>query len=318
MEWIDQLNRAIGFLEQHLRDKIDYVEAARACCCSLAKFQQIFLLATGVTLSEYVRNRRLSLAAREILDTDIKIADLALSFGYNSPEAFTRAYQAFHGVPPSVTRKAGIYDHFERISFQVQVYGGRASMGGENVLRIETERLIIRKFCAKDWRDVQEMAISKEQSLYAAYDQAWPTDEAGIKAAVAYFAGERQFWAVEEKHSGKVIALINFNDMDGVRNLDIGHVINTRYLGQGFEYEALKALYNFAFIRLGAARIQANWALQDKEKIAPLLQLGMRITETRPSAAFEGEGSNRSGHAVKFESARLTISREEWLTNPAK
>jgi RimJ/RimL family protein N-acetyltransferase len=115
-----------------------------------------------------------------------------------------------------------------------------------------------------------------------------------------------------------VIALINFNDMDDERNLDIGHIINTRYIAQDYEYEALKALYNFAFIRLGSARVEANWALQDKEKIAPLLKLGMRIVGTKPIAALEGEGAYRAGPTAAFESARLMISREEWLTNPAK
>lgn len=63
MEWIDNLNRAIGYIELHLKEKLDYEEAAKICCCSLSKFQQIFLLSTGVTLSEYVRYRRMTIAA---------------------------------------------------------------------------------------------------------------------------------------------------------------------------------------------------------------------------------------------------------------
>lgn len=164
MEWIDNLNRAIGYIELHLKEKLDYEEAAKICCCSLSKFQQIFLLSTGVTLSEYVRYRRMTIAAHELINTDIKVIDLALMLDYDSPEAFTRAYQSFHGVPPSVTRKTRTFDEYDRIVFQIQIYGGRSKMGANKILRIETERLIIRKFVLDDWKDLLEIAISKEQS----------------------------------------------------------------------------------------------------------------------------------------------------------
>ena len=122
-----------------MKEKLDYEEAAKICCCSLSKFQQIFLLSTGVTLSEYVRYRRMTIAAHELINTDIKVIDLALMLDYDSPEAFTRAYQSFHGVPPSVTRKTQTFDEYDRIVFQIQIYGGRSKMGANKILRIETE-----------------------------------------------------------------------------------------------------------------------------------------------------------------------------------
>jgi AraC-like DNA-binding protein len=315
LEWIDRLNRAIGYIESHLKDKPDYGEAAKICCCSLSKFQQIFLLSTGVTLSEYVRYRRMTIAAHELIKSDIKILDLALTLDYDSPEAFTRAYQAFHGVPPSVTRKTGVFDEYDRIVFQIQVFGGRAKMGTKKILRIETERLIIRKFRPDDWKDLLEIAISKENSPFADCDHAWPTDEAAIKSIAEYFSIENQFWAVEVKGLNKVVCLINFNFMDEVRTLDIGHVINTDFLGRDYEYEALKALCNYGFLQLGAERIQACWALHDKDKLSPLLKLGMKIAETGMADKFRPDPD---GKTSQFESCKLIVTKEEWLTNPAK
>ena len=315
MDWIDNLNRAIGYIELHLKEKLDYEEVAKICCCSLSKFQQIFLLSTGITLSEYVRYRRMTIAAHELVNTDIKVIDLALMLDYDSPEAFTRAYQSFHGVPPSVTRKTRTFDEYDRIVFQIQIYGGRFKMGTNKILRIETERLIIRKFVPDDWKDVLEIAISKEQSQFADCDHPWPTDEAGIKGTVEYFSKEHQFWAVEVKDLHKVVCLINFNYMDEEQTLDIGHVMNSEYLGNDYEYEALKALYNYGFIQLGAERIQACWALNDKDKLAPLLKLGMKITKTEKGNKFRPD---KEGKISQFESCKLVVTKEEWLTNPAR
>lgn len=315
LEWIDYLNKAIGYIEIHLKEKLDYKEAAKVCRCSLSKFQQIFLLSTGVTLSEYVRYRRMTIAAHELINTDIKVIDLALMLDYDSPEAFTRAYQSFHGVPPSVTRKTGTFDEYDRVVFQTQIYGGRSKMGVNKILRIETERLIIRKFTPDDWKDLLEIAISNEKSPYADCDHRWPTDEAGIKNIVTYFTKEHQFWAVEVKDLHKVVCFINFNFMDDEQTLDIGHIMNSNYIDNAYDYEALKALYNYGFIQMGAERIQACWGLDDKAKLAPLLKLGMKVTETRMADKFRPDAD---GRISRFAGCKLILTKEEWLTNPAR
>ncbi len=315
MEWIDQLNKAVDYVELHLKDKINYEEAARICCCSLSKFQQIFMLSTGVSISEYIRFRRMSIAAHELIHTDIKIIDLALMLDYESPEAFTRAYQAFHGVPPSVTRKTGVFDEYDRVVYQMLIYGGRSKMGANKILRIETERLIIRKITPDDWKDLLEIALSNERSEFAGCDHPWPTDEAGIKAAAAYFSKEHQFWAVEAKDNHQVVCFINFNSMDRDQSLDIGHIINDAYSGLEYDYEALKALFNYGFLQLGAAQIQASWALHDENKLAPLLKLRMKITETGMADKFRQDAD---GKVSQFESCTLTVTKAEWLSKPAR
>ena len=256
----------------------------------------------------------MTIAARELIETNKKIIDLALMLGYDSPEAFTRAYQSFHGIPPSVTRKTGEHEEYHRGSIQVQVYGGKFMMGTKTIIRIETERLIIRKFNPDDWKDLQEIAISKEKSPFADCDHALPTDDYGIKGACEYFAKEHQFWTVEVKEIHKVVCFINFNFMDDEQTLDIRHVINSDYLNYGYAYEALKALYNYGFLELGVERIQACWALRDEEKLAPLYKLGMMVTETSTGNKFR---PNRNGIVEQFEGCKLIVTREEWITNPA-
>ena len=128
MEWLNKMSSAIDYIEANLTEKIDYANAASIACCSLSRFQNMFLFITDITPSEYVRRRRMALSAHELMNSDIKIIDLALKYGYESPEAFTRSFKAFHGVSPSEVRKSGEYIDYPRISFQIKISGGHFSM----------------------------------------------------------------------------------------------------------------------------------------------------------------------------------------------
>ncbi|MBH1942593.1 AraC family transcriptional regulator [Mobilitalea sibirica] len=124
MEWLDHMNNAISYIEDHLDEKIDYTKVAQAACCSVYHFQRMFSYMASIPLSEYVRRRRMTLAAFELQNSEIKVIDLALKFGYDSPEAFTRAFQILHGVSPSTARKRGIcIKAYPRISFQITIKG---------------------------------------------------------------------------------------------------------------------------------------------------------------------------------------------------
>lgn len=128
MNWSEKMNDAIDYIESNLDNKIDHIKVAQISCCSLSKFQRLFLFLTDITTSEYIRRRRMTLAADELLKSDIKVIDLALKYDYDSPEAFTRAYQSFHGYPPSVTRKFGVFNKYSRIFVQINIVGGGLSM----------------------------------------------------------------------------------------------------------------------------------------------------------------------------------------------
>lgn len=137
MEWIKKMNDAINYIETHIENKIDYTTVAKIACSSLTRFQRMFSFMTDSTIAEYVRCRRMSLAANDLLNSDIKIVELAQKYSYESPDAFSRAYQIFHGVSPTSTRKLGVYTDYPRISFQIKISGGNLNMSTKPFVRIE-------------------------------------------------------------------------------------------------------------------------------------------------------------------------------------
>lgn len=124
MEWIERLNKAISYIEDNLTDKIDYEELGRIACCSSYHFQRMFSYMAGMPLSEYIRKRRMSLAAVDIQGEDVKIIDVAQKYGYSSPTAFNRAFQSIHGIAPSAVKAGGVsVKSFPQITFKITVKG---------------------------------------------------------------------------------------------------------------------------------------------------------------------------------------------------
>ena len=124
MVWLDDMNSAIDYIEENLNEKIDYSRAAMIASCSVYHFQRMFSYMTNIPLAEYVRRRRMTLAAFDLQNSKIKVVDLALKYGYDSPEAFTRAFQLLHGITPSEARKKGVnIKAYPRISFQITIKG---------------------------------------------------------------------------------------------------------------------------------------------------------------------------------------------------
>lgn len=104
MDWQNKLNRVIDYLENNMREDIDLEEAARYAGYSLWEFQRIFSFLTNTTVGVYIRRRKLSLAAHDIISGDEKIIDIALKYGYESPAAFSRAFNQLFGISPSSAR----------------------------------------------------------------------------------------------------------------------------------------------------------------------------------------------------------------------
>lgn len=124
MEWIERLNEAIGYIEEHLTDEIDMVQLGRIACCSSYHFQRMFTYMAGVPLSEYIRRRKMSLAAVDLQGKDMKIIDVAGKYGYQSPTAFNRAFQSVHGIAPSAVKSEGVsVKSFPPITFKITVKG---------------------------------------------------------------------------------------------------------------------------------------------------------------------------------------------------
>jgi AraC family transcriptional regulator len=125
MDWSERMNAAISYIEENLAGEVNLNEAAKTACCSLYHFQRMFFAVIGVTPAEYARRRRLTLAARELKAAGTKVIDVALKYGYESPEAFNRAFRNVHGISPRAAREPGVkLIAFPRVSFYISLKGG--------------------------------------------------------------------------------------------------------------------------------------------------------------------------------------------------
>jgi len=136
MDWQERINHAIDYIEDNLAGEIDLAVAAKHMSCSVWEFQRFFSFMTHISLGEYIRGRRLTLAADDIRSGHEKIIDIALKYGYDSPAAFSRAFGQLHGVSPSSARSGGVVlRSYPKITFESynkeRVFGmreiGRAS-----------------------------------------------------------------------------------------------------------------------------------------------------------------------------------------------
>ena len=136
MDWIDRLNEAVRYIEDNLTGEIEYEKLGQIACCSAYHFQRMFNYIAGVPLSEYIRRRKMSLAAVDIQGGEAKIIDVAAKYGYASPTAFNRAFQSVHGVSPSAVRSEGVaIKSFPPVTVKITVKGV-----GEMNYRIETRK----------------------------------------------------------------------------------------------------------------------------------------------------------------------------------
>ncbi|AOY74640.1 AraC family transcriptional regulator [Clostridium formicaceticum] len=124
MDSLKRMNEALSCIEENLTNDIDLKEVARIALCSEYHFQRMFSFLAGVTLSEYIRRRRLTLAAFELINSDIRVIDIAIKYGYSSPDSFTRAFQSLHGLTPSEARSNGKpLKAYPRMTFQLSIRG---------------------------------------------------------------------------------------------------------------------------------------------------------------------------------------------------
>jgi AraC family transcriptional regulator len=124
MKWYEQMNKAVEYIESNLCGEIDFAEISKIIGQSPVNFQRTFSIVTGISVFEYIRRRKMTLAAFEMQNTDSKVINTALKFGYESPEAFTRSFKEIHGVSPTSARKEGVQlKTFPRITFLLTIKG---------------------------------------------------------------------------------------------------------------------------------------------------------------------------------------------------
>lgn len=172
MNWTDDLNRAMDYIEENLCGEVSIAEVAKHAACSEFHLQRMFPYMTGMTLVDYIRRRRMSLAALDLSAGD-KVIDVASRYGYESPTSFSRAFRDVHGVAPSEAQRgtAKLTQH-PRLTFTMQVKGEESME-----YRIEERG---------EFRVVGHLAQGD-----------WELENAGEKAA--------EFWAYLNEDDGKRI-----------------------------------------------------------------------------------------------------------------
>lgn len=125
LDWLKRMNEVIEYIENNITNQIDYHEIAKIACCQHYHFQRMFAFITETTLSEYIRQRRLTLAAYELQQKNCSVIEIAQKYGYTSHSAFTRAFNDFHGVSPTSARKAGTQlKAYQRMFLCISIAGG--------------------------------------------------------------------------------------------------------------------------------------------------------------------------------------------------
>ncbi len=123
MNWVRTINNAIEFMEGHLTEEITLTEIAKHVNLSAFHFQRAFTLLTDMTPAEYLRKRRLSQAAADLMSGEEKVIDVAMKYCYDSPESFTKAFTRFHGVSPIQVKKGSPIQFMNRFSVRITIEG---------------------------------------------------------------------------------------------------------------------------------------------------------------------------------------------------
>lgn len=191
MEWLTAIRQAIDYMEQHLEEEIHVQDVADHVYISPFFLQRGFSLMTGYGLKEYLRNRRLYLAACDLQRTSDKVIDLAFKYGYETPESFTKAFTRFHGASPSQAREGASVHIFLPLTIKLTIEGGSQMdykitpmfpfqvIGFEKVFTYENAYREIPKF----WDDICERYA---ESVYAGHEPV----NASEKAVKDYGIGE--------------------------------------------------------------------------------------------------------------------------------
>lgn len=138
MDWIQRIENAIDYVEENITEKINYEEVAKRAYSSSFHFQKVFSIMSGLTLGEYIRRRKLTLAGSDLLTKKMKVIDIAFKYGYETSESFSRAFYKFHAIMPSQVENGCYLKSFSRLSVKPDFIGG-----SEMTYKIEEKSEII-------------------------------------------------------------------------------------------------------------------------------------------------------------------------------
>ncbi|MBM7839845.1 AraC family transcriptional regulator [Alkalihalobacillus xiaoxiensis] len=199
MDSLDSLNEAIAYIEANLDQEIDYSEVAKVACFSEHHFKRMFSFIAGIPLSEYVRRRRLTLAAFDLKEREMRVIDVAIKYGYHSPDAFARAFQALHGILPKKVKGLNVpLKAYPRMTFQLSIKGDvemNYRFVEKEAFRIigKKENVLVDKngFNPQLWDSLEEIEASMVPDREASFQQI-------VHVATAKKSGEVDYYIAVE------------------------------------------------------------------------------------------------------------------------
>lgn len=172
MGWIEGISDAINYIEDNITEELTMENISKQAFVSSFYFQKGFAMLCGFTVGEYIRQRRLTLAGSELVSTDRKIIDIALKYGYDSPDSFTKAFLRFHGVTPTAVRKDGaMLKSFAPLKIKFSLEGGFIMdyriiekeaftvMGAAKVFKYDTAGTEIPKFWTEHYQTGKDKIV---------------------------------------------------------------------------------------------------------------------------------------------------------------
>ena len=223
MNWIQGIQRAIDYVEANITEEIDYEEVSKQAYSSSFHFQRVFGILCGFSLGDYIRMRRLSLAGEELSKGNAKIIDIAMKYGYDTSEGFSRAFTRFHGIAPNEAKHGGKVKIFTPLSVKMVLTGG-----SKMDYRIE-KRDAFEVVCKRK-------SVSKPQSANATTDITALWQEYGVDGTI-----------------GKLISYIPENPvMKGLLGICFSSELNAKQFpyGIGVEYDGRKIDDDFEVVTI--------------------------------------------------------------------
>jgi len=170
MDWIQSLTKAIRFMENNLTNTITVEDVSEAVFASNSNFQRLFHMATGITIGDYIRHRRLSLAGRDLVLTNNSVTEIAMLYQYETSESFSKAFTRFHGFPPSTAKQnSDKLKDFSPISIDITIMGG-FNMSHKVMENTEGIRLIREKFGYKHIGNLRFIGLDLRANPGISYD----------------------------------------------------------------------------------------------------------------------------------------------------
>lgn len=293
MDGLTGMNNVVKYIEEHLTEPVPLEVLAQIAGCSVYEFSRIFSFMVGVSVTEYIRRRRLSQAVFDIQNGNDKIIDIALTYGYESPTAFTRAFKELHGTPPLAVRKSGVplktyppisfvltIKGVEELNFRIEQRDSFRIIGPKGLMSIEDTQDEL----ASLWNSKFEFegSFNLEES-----PSVWPEgyDESMFKISVVKDTkNEMRFaWATEGTPVPRVTAAIDYKSVDGKVKAAMGFASDEINTGSELHFAEAKVYdmsKKFIDIESFEAVPAADWAVftfNDKRNAANMAQAYARI-----------------------------------------